>query len=157
MRRRRWNRRGEFTFVEVMVVATVFSLMSGSLLVMTQTGNRIWQHTDDSLANTTGAQIAMDRIVEDLRRASATAGLACAADSLQMRVGADQITYARAGALLTKQVNNDPATTVAGGLTAFTPTCQADNVVKVQLVVRGNGMRSELAQTLESQVWVQNP
>ena len=153
----RLTERGEFTYVEMLVVAVVFSLVIGAMFVLSQTGNQMWVHTDDSLANVTSAQIAMDRITEDLRQASSSAGLTCASDNLQFTVGANRITYSRSGTELHKQVGAAPAMTVAGSVTSFTPTCQSNNVVRLQLTAQVSSLRPTLQKTLESQVWVQNP
>ena len=158
------NERGEFTFVEAMVVAVIFSLVTAAVYMMSNTGNRVWVHMDDSMANITSAQIALDRLTEDLRQASSGAGLTCAADRLQFTVGTNQITYTRVGSNLRKQVGTGVPTTVAGGLAMtgsappFNPTCDPVNhVVKVQLTAQASSLRPALQKTVESQVWVQNP
>lgn len=96
-----------FTLVEVLVVAVLVSLFTGTLFVLASTGHQAWARTDAQLANLTTVQKALDRLGEDLRVASgASATLKCDPNrsSIQFDQGQDQgltrVTYQRLGSQL---------------------------------------------------------
>ena len=157
-----------FTLVEIMIVVAIFSLFGIAVLVMGQAGGQAWMTTDAQLEAMTTAQIALNRLSEDLRKASQATLLAAACSEAtglsfqQLNPDgslAPAILYVRNGDELTRTQAGEPPQVVAGGVTQFRPTCQADGIVKLQLTTqasRGAG-HGGVFRALESSVWVQNP
>lgn len=144
-----------FSLVEVLMVTVVLLLIGGAGMAMSQVGPSIWVSTGNRLASLTNAQRALDRVVRDLRAASA-ATLNCAPAApndltfTQVENGVQTVVnYDHSGTLLLK---NGQA--VAGAVTAFRPTCFPDGRVAVQVTVQ---VDASTARTLASQVWVRQP
>lgn len=160
-----------FTIVEVLIVgATLFTLLGGLSFVLAESGRRVWGQTDAELTSLFHAQRGLSRLNEDLHRASQT-GLLCNA-ALQTVSFCINNSCADGGIPVIYQCNNcdaigqgiltraqdvDPAQTVAMGVLGFTPLCQADGVVRLTLTTQVATRQGFATQTLQTQVWVQNP
>ena len=161
--------REAFTLVEVLVATVLLALVGGVVMTLSTSGRALWVRTDSKLASMTDAQRAVDRLTEDLRKACQNslnppdATTVCGAGQLSFRqipscaAGGPVITYRQAGSSLTRQAGAAAATTVAGNVTAFTPTCQTGGLVRLSLTAQTNSSFGIGAvRTLESTVWVQN-
>lgn len=155
-----------FTLVEIILVGGVLSVViGGMMLVLAETGRNVWARTDAQLTSLTDAQRALGRVSEDLRRAvssslSDTGPNSCRANTLSFLESGTirRITYTRDNSnALTRQVDANPALTVASGLTAFTPACPGGGLVRLTLTARANSLRGPSTQELESAIWVRNP
>ena len=149
-----------FTLVELLMVGTIaFVLVAGLTLVFARLGGQVWSRTEGSLTSLSDAQRALDRVSEDLRKAS-QANLVCAPGQLDFDLpdGGPHITYtldADTGHLM-----RDDAITpkvVASGIVSFVPTCQAGGLVQLHLMAQSPTSFGALSQPLDSQIWVQNP
>ena len=157
-----------FTFVEVLIVAALFTLFGIVALIMGQAGGQAWMTTDSRLETMTTVQIALNRLSEDLRKASqATLSAAACSEATGLSFKplnpdgslGPAILYVLDGGALTRTQTGGAPQVVAGGVTQFRPTCQADGIVKLQLTTqasRGAG-HGGVFRALESSVWVQNP
>ncbi len=154
-----------FTLVEVLMTMLILSFLSGVLLVFAQTGGAVWQSAEARLTSLDDAQRAMNRLTEDIRRASQGCFGPCTADDLSMarRINgvcddATRVTYRReATGLLSRTAGAGAPQIVATGLTALTAACQPQGVVAIAIQARADAGGRVGAQQLESQVWVQNP
>jgi hypothetical protein len=151
---------GGFTLVEMLVVGLVtVSVLGGMVLALADSGKRMWTMTDTRVATLTAAQIALDRLTEDLRVAH-QANLGCGSDQLAFNPvgGGLRTTYSRdpVTRLLTRAQGGGNPQIIAADIEAFSPTCQA-GLVKLQLTARVNSPQGPSTQTLNSQVWIQNP
>ena len=158
--------KGGFTLVETLVVLLILPLVAGALLVLAQTSRQAWVSAEAQWTSTTSAQRAMDRLNADLRTACAGTVAPCTSGDLRFRTApacdpASEIRYqfdAPSGELDRKEQGN-PWVVVAGGLTAFTPTCAPANAPLVQLELTaqtGSGSGAS-TKSLTSQVYLQNP
>ena len=156
------------SLVELLIVGvTVFTLVGGFGMVMAHTGQWLWLTTDARVEMMTAGQRAMDRLTEDLRRASqATLGATCSAAAgmaFQQRNAngtlGPTITYALNGTQLTRTLTGQNPQVIVGGVKTFAPTCQAGGVVRLDLTVQGTRKVPGNSQSyqLASQVWVKNP
>lgn len=144
------KRRG-FTIVELLIVTGVLGLIGLMLMTLSVTGPRVAAQSSALLGSITDAQRALDRLREDLKRASA-ATLNCAPtapDELVFSQESAVIAYNHDGSLLRRN-----GAVVASGITAFQPACFPDGRVTLEVEVRVN---NNMTRTLTSQVWVRNP
>ena len=154
-------RRASFTTVEMLIVTVVMLLIGGAVMVMSQTGPRVWTQTTTQLASITNGQRAMDRVLGDLRQASTTT-VNCAPGGgneltlTQMRdTNGDgvpdpvNVSYDQNGTVLARN-----GATVAGDVSGFRCTRFGDGRVAVEVTVRVDATRTR---TLTSQVWVRQP
>jgi len=156
------TRRG-WTLVEVVIISLVLSVVGGAMLVMAQMSDQIWGRTDVRLTTILNAQRALNRVREDLRKASQASLLPagnCTAATLRFTQPStgDTITYTLAGNDLTRQIGVAAPVTVASELTAFTPSCQGGGLVRLNLTSQASSTAGGSAlQTLETQIWVREP
>ena len=156
-------RRGGFTFVEVMTVMALLVVMTAAMLVLGQTGGTALATAESQAMVLTDAQRAITTLSVDLRNASA-ASLSCTGtERLRLtRVTGEAVEYTRTAAGLMRAVNAGAPALVASRITAFQPACSGE-VVRFQvtaisnLLARGNTWTALGSQTVESQIWVQNP
>ena len=142
---------GGFTLVEIIVVAAILGLIGLTLMALSTAAPRVGMQTGALLGSITDAQRAIDRVREDLKRASA-ATLDCtppAPDQLAFSQDSTAIAYRLDGTDLRRN-----GTVVAAGITQFVPACFADGRVTLEIAVR---VRGNFTRTLTSQVWVRNP
>ena len=167
------------TIVELMCVMVVFAMMTGMIFAVTDSGSKVWARTEGQIATFGHVQRAMDRVSEDLRRASIAgkplpedpalhkpALQTCCVEPGQLDFtmlkddnSKVRVTYAFDGGTgrLTRTQEGVSAV-VASNLTRFTPTSQSGGRVRLQVtaqVTMPNGVAS--IQNLDSQVLVQNP
>jgi type II secretory pathway pseudopilin PulG len=170
------RKRSGFTIVELMIVGgVVFILLNGMTLMLSETGRQIWQRTDVQMVTIQDAQLAMDRLTRDLRRASQT-GLQCptaaAGDCttppcLEFNMDPDgpggaaaqAIVYQRTGGnALTRMVDGVGPELIAGNLQGFQPRCvTATGVVELHVTAQVMTAHGPSQQTLHSTVRIQNP
>ncbi len=171
--RRLWQKTCGLTLVEVLVVSATFLVLIGGIsLVLASSGQRVWNRTDAQLVSITQVQQGLNRLSEDLHRASQT-GLVCnpanpPPPSLSFCVngacpGGTRVTYqctscnaAGQGTLLRTEGAN-PARIVATRISAFTPSCQAGGVVQIVLSTQGTTPQGVGSQSVQTQIFVQNP
>ena len=153
------------SLVEVLAVSLIVALVGGVTLVLIQTGRRVWGSTEMKVTSLTQAQIALNRLTEDLRQAC-RATLSCAAGQVVFKraptcdAADPQITYAynQAERTLTRQIDANPAATVASAVETFAPVCLPDGTVRVTLTAQTTMMDiPTVPQWLESKVLVRNP
>ena len=156
-----------FSLVESLVACLILALVGGVILVLSQTTQRVLGVTDAELTNLTDAQQALNRLTEDLHKAC-QGTLGCAAGQVIFKqpsggsstclAGDPNITYALTAGRLTRQVGGGAPVDVATGLTAFTPACQANGVVKLRLTAQMTKPNApSVTHRLESHVWARNP
>ena len=160
--------RAGFTLVEILFVTViVVLLLGGATFVVTQTGKQVWERTDTRMAALNQVQIAMNRLSDDLHKASQT-NLACVAGisgsclnppCLEFTpVGAlPRVTYQRTNAGNLTRTQNGAAQTVAAGLVTFLPSCSGGGVVRLHLSAQVAGTSGYPMQSIDSQVWAQSP
>lgn len=159
----RLSQRQGMTMVEVLIVSLIFALVGGMTLTLAQTNRQVWSRTDAKLVSLTSAQLAMNRLTEELHQACQST-LVCSANELALKrfpaCGAADPTvrYKRVGNRLSRQVGAEAPISVTEGLTIFAPSCLSSGVVKLTLTTQAyaSGVPSA-TQTLESDVWVRNP
>ena len=143
--------RAGFTAVELLMVTVVMVLIGAAVMVMSQTGPRVWTQTTTQLASITNGQRAMDRVITDLRAAS-SASVNCAPPA------PNELTFTRLGAPVSYDQNGTVlarnGATVAGDVSGFRCTRFVDGHVAVQVTVRVDAARTR---TLTSQIWVRQP
>ena len=166
-RRRRWMGERGFTYVEVLVVVMISVLVvNGMVWALTRSGQMVWTRTDSKMVSLAAVQRALDRVSEDLRRAS-RATVLCAAGQLTFGqdTNGDQIIdrtiiYSRnaAAGTLIRTENNGAPKSMAAQITAFTPSCQASGLVRLQVTAQvAMPASGSVTQRLSSQVRVPNP
>lgn len=151
-----------FTLVEVLVVTVVLTLLGGMALVFAGSGQKVWLLTDSRVTAMTQAQIALNRLTEDLRRGRQST-LQCTINGALSVTQLDgtAITYHCEGCddtnsgTLVKEVNATPQV-VAGDISAVSFTCAPNGIVNLFVTTRARTLRGA-TQTLTSQVWVKNP
>lgn len=164
-----------FSFVELLIVGSiVFVLMGGVSLVLAQTGKNVWERAGSEIVTVADAQRALDRMTEDLRNGRQT-NLSCptaaAGDCtsppclvFDLADGSDTLTYQLNGfeqITRTFESTGSPVV-VAGGITDFTPTCQINSLVRLEVTAEATASDGRSAETLStrplvSNVFVQNP
>ena len=168
---------GGFTFVELLIVGliVVFVVM-GVAWALASSGRLIWVRADAQMASLAAAQRALDRMREDLGRATQGYGVAanqpsCAGEQITFKQdtnwdgkidGLDNtIIYRRDAAAnrLVRTINGGVPQTMAAQISAFTPTCGANGLIRMQLTaqVRMMSATASLTQPLTAQVRIQNP
>ena len=161
------------TLFEMLVVSVILvTLVGGTVMVLAETQNRVWSRTNGQLITLSDAQIALDRVTEDLRMARQP--VTCANGTVSFTqllsdpvthqlVAGPVVTYQCTGCsnatpgTLTKTAANAAPQVMASGLTNFTGTCLSTQLVKVALTSQVNTSRGVLTHTLESNVWIRNP
>ena len=158
------RQRAGFTYVEVLVAATIMSLVAGVSMVLTESGRRMWLVTDAKLTSLQSGQIALNRLAEDLREASQT-GLNCTASQLDFNLANPIIpvsyTLDLATKTLLRTVGGTPQA-VAGGILGFTPTCMPNGLVRLDITAQTQAPQSQTPQpirsrTMQYQIVVPNP
>ena len=158
-----------FTTVELLIVSGIaFSLWGGLALMTTDAGNRVWSRTDLQTATMSAAQIALNRLTEDLRAASLAAPVACLPGDITFSRDPDgpggplppvpmRYQLDAATGILTR--TEGLASRIAGGnisALAF-PSC-ANGLVQVQLTTRVAPVnRTPATYRLDSYVRIRNP
>lgn len=165
------TRHGEagFTFVETLFVGVVvFVLLSGVTLVFMDTGARVWATTETQLVTLESAKRALHRLSAELREASRTnlscnvGGVDVAFDPIPAQaegVAPPRVSYWRdtnTGSLMRQDQGADPTVAVAG-LTDFTVTCPAAELVRLEVTARFATPHRAATQTLTSYVRLLNP
>jgi hypothetical protein len=147
--------------------------MGGMSLVLAQSGKDVWQRSESEIVTISDAQRALDRMGEDLRAArqanmtcaTAAGGVCITAPCLQFDLadGSGRITYQLSviGQLLRTVDDGNPAV-VASGLTDFTPSCQLNGLVKLEVTAEASQVHAGATHTystrpMTSNVFVQNP
>ena len=167
---------GGFTFVELLIVGLIVVLVvNGMAWALASTGQNIWRRTDSEMTLLVAVQRALDRVSEDLRRATQGYGVAadqpsCAGEQITFKRDTnwdgkidgldDTVIYRRDAATntLVRTVNNGAPQIMAGQIIAFTPSCQANGLVRLQLTAQvAMTSTANVTQVLNSQVRVQNP
>ena len=105
-----------FTLVELLVVGVVVSIVGLITIVLAQSGQQMWMITGARLSAMTSAQQAINRLIEDLRRASqqSVSAAARAETGLSLQLLNDDgsigptVTYARNGDQLTRTAGSQP-------------------------------------------------
>jgi len=155
------NTRG-FTMVELLIVSGIaFSLWGGLALMTTDAGNRVWSRADTQMTTMSSAQIALNRLTEDLRAASLAAPVTCQPGDISFTRSSDAAAMryqlnAAAGTLTRTEAGTSRV--VAGNLSALTfPTC-SNGLVQVALTARvAPANRIPATYTLNSSVMIRNP
>ena len=160
--------RAGMTLVEILIVTVIAALFfGGATFVVTQTGKQMWERTDTRMATLNQAQIAMNRLSDDLHKASQT-NLACVAGisgsclnppCLEFTpAGAlSRVTYQRTNAGDLTRTQNGASQTDASGLVTFLPSCSGGGVVRLHLSAQVAGTSGYPMQSIDSQVWAQSP
>ena len=148
-----------FTFVELLIVGLIVVLVvNGMAWTLASSGRMVWARTDAKMASLTAAQRALDRVSEDLRRAS-QATVTCSSGQLTFvpATGGNAVTYhVTNGSLVRTQ--NAVAQPIAAQIAVFTPSCQANGLVRLQFTAQvAMASTANVTRTLDSQVRVQNP
>ena len=150
---------GGFTFVELLIVGLIVVLVvNGMAWALVSTGQNIWRRTDSEMTLLAAVQRALDRVSEDLYQAS-QATVTCPAGQLTFvpAAGGTAITYSISGGNLVR-TQNGTTQPMAGEITAFTPSCQANGLVRLELTAQvAMNSTTNITQVLSSQVRVQNP
>jgi hypothetical protein len=155
---------GGFTFVEIVIVGTVVALVLGGMTwAMASSGQMVWGRTDAEITALDSAQRAIDRISEDLRRA--TRGEADPGRQVICRPGEITIYPMTGGSAAVYSLNGgnliraqDGASLVmAAHISDFTPTCEARGLVRLRLTAQVGLGQSNFEQSLDSHVWIRNP
>ncbi len=162
------SKRPAFTLVEIMMASSVLTLIGGAVVVLTQTGRNAWLLQDQRYTSLLNAQRVMNQLTIDLRQASA-ATVSCSpnlAFSLDPDFGGTAVSYAvDDNNQLARMVAGAPQV-VAAGVSAFTPSCLGNGVVRLVfstiaespgVVNPGTDSFTSITHTVESQVWVPNP
>ena len=106
-----------FTLVEILIVTVLFTVFGVAAFVMSQAGGQVWMTTDSQLETMTTGQIALNRLSEDLRKASqATLSAAACSEATGLSFQqwnpdgslAPAILYARDGDKLTRTQAGGP-------------------------------------------------
>jgi len=146
-----------FTLVESCMVAVITPVLAGTLLVMSQTGLRVWAMTEARLNSLTEPQRALNRLAEDVRNADPNSWSICQAKTLEFTKAdsATTIHYALNGTTLMR-TEGLVSQVVASGLTEFVPTCQAGVVsIKLTTTVASPAVGGmPVTHMLQSKVWV---
>ena len=155
------------TFVELLIVGVIVLVaVNGMTWALSSSGRTLWIRTDAQMHSLAQAQRALDRISEELRRASRGQ-----TDAARRPVcGANQITFfpAGAGTAIVYGVNggnlirtqDNIAQTMAAQITGLTPSCQANGLIRLQLTAQVRVLSTGAAsvtQTLNGQVRIPNP
>lgn len=151
------NQRG-FTLVEAVMVSFICLIVGGLLLIIGSVGFQVWARTDTRLSALSDAQRALDRVSEQLMKASQQ-GLSCAGGGLTMTRKSDNgiLNYQLSNGQLVLTENGAP-NVVAAGLLGFSAVCQPEGLVRLEITTRSSsGGFSGSPQVLQSQVWVRNP
>ena len=159
------DRSSGFILVELLVIGVVVSIVGVITIVLAQSGQQMWMITGARLNAMTSAQQAINRLTEDLRRASgqSVSAAACAETGLSFQPLNDDgsigptVTYARNGTQLIRTVGSQPPQIEVVGVVAFRPECRSGGVVALEVTTQAsNGSRNALS-TVKSRVWIQNP
>ena len=151
------------TFVELLIVGLIVALViNGMAFALATSGKNVWLRTDSRMTSLSAAQRALNRLSEDLHRASqATLNCSTANTVTFTPVGAaDPVTYTLNSANNTLTRTDTLGTqVVAGYIRAFAPACQPNNpLVQLQLTARVPMVQNTfLDQPLATQVRVVSP
>lgn len=152
------GRRG-FSFVEILMVGVVLSLIIGAILTMASTSEQMWVRTDNQTEAMNITQRALDRLSQDLQSAALASLAICQADSISFSQSGTgiPIAYNRTAAnTLERTFNNGQPQVVAAGVTAFLPRCQGE-LVNLSFTSNVTSTRGTFQQTLQAQVRIHNP
>ena len=142
--RKRGRSAAGFTYVEVLVAATITTLVAGISMVLTESGRRMWLVTDAKLTSLESGQTALNRLTDDLRKARQT-NLACVTTAtvscplppcleFDPASGQPRVGYTRNQVANTLTRTQGGATQViAGNVLAFTPTCLPNGLVRLDV------------------------
>lgn len=164
MLRRTTSRRG-FTYVEVLVAATLMTLVAGISFMLTEAGRRMWMVADVKLTSLQSGQTALNRLTEDLRQAS-QASVICQAAQLDFNfvnpVAPVRYTLDAPNSTLLRSMNNGAAQAVAGHILGFTPTCLPNGLVRLDITAQPEAPLSRTPQpirsrTMQYEIVVPNP
>ena len=135
-------------------------LVNGVALLLTDTGQQMVARHDSQMTALTSAQMALDRLSQDLRQAR-QANIGCSATQLSFDPvgGGQRITYDRDAATGTHTRTQGAASqTSATGISSLTFNCQTPGLIKVQLTASVTTPRGGTGtQVLTSQLQVPNP
>ena len=163
------NRAG-FTMVELLIVSGIaFSLWGGLALMTTDAGNRVWSRADTQMTTMSSAQLALNRLTEDLRAASLAAPVTCLPGDISFSQdpdgpgGAPPVPFRYQLNQATRTLTRTRAgvsQVMAGNLSALTfppPGC-TNGLVQVALTARvAPANRTPATYTLNSSVRIRNP
>lgn len=167
------KRRG-FTLVEILVTAALFGFVGLALHAVTKASQDAWSANDTQTQAMTSAQWFLYHLRSELKQASQT-GLICACPAgpgqcppnpWQLTFnGKDAgnpatLTYTRdaANQFLRQVGAGAPAPVGGGGVTDFTPTCNANGLVGLSVTAQAVAPGGRVFTfTASSQFWVANP
>jgi prepilin-type N-terminal cleavage/methylation domain-containing protein len=126
MRRIAGDQRG-FTLTELLVVTAVLGLILAAVVLIQQQGQQAYVMGSNRVESQQNARVALDRMTQDLRAATAITAIPSATSVSFTDQGGAAVTYSLSGANLVRTEGGTPTTLIGGVQSLSMLYCQTWN------------------------------